>query len=857
MEIRILGSTEVLDGTRRVELPWGRGRALLALLILHAGEAVPAERLIDELWGEHPPPTAGTVVQGLVSRLRKALEPGRRKGEAAALLQTIGNGYRLAIEPDAVDASRFKRLINEARGAPPDLRSAMLSEALDLWRGPALGDFTYEPFAQRAIAALEELRVEAIEERFEADLALGRGGDLITELENLIAQHPLRERLWGFLMLALYRAGRQAEALETYRSARSLLVDEIGLEPLPALRELHAAILRQDPSLALPVDRRAGRHLDASAASWLPHERRTVTIVAVDVAPAAEPAVDAEAVGRMGARAASVATDVLERHGGRVERLIGDALIGFFGFPAAHEDDPQRAVRAAIEVRTAVEALNLEPSRIEGLHNRCRAGIETGDIVVPGPGAALREVVAGPVVTAASRLQQAAAEAEVLVGQSAQRLLRGTVILQPVEGVATSGRPATAWRVLEIVSRAYAVPRALEAPMFGRQGELTRLRSAFRRMVRLGASVRTTILGEAGIGKSRLAKELVASIGTAANAITLRCPAHVDGGTFFPLREAMVEAAGLHGWRGLHELLTASEDGRRAIDDIATAIGLRAEPGTGDVLFPAVRRLFATLASERPLIVVLEDLHWSSPTFLDLVDYLARETREHIFLLCLARPDLIERRPDWDSHVLSLEPLSSDDVESLVVERAESIDPNALRRIVAVSQGNPLFAEQMLAAYDDGAVEAVPASLRGLLTMRLDRLGPGERDLLRCASIVGMDLEREALSALLPDDARPFVDRHLDTLVRMRFIRRIATNTFRFGHALIQMAAYESMTRDDRARLHERFADWLEHRSPQLLPELNEILGYHLEVAIKHRRESGEIGPDAHPRSARARPGEG
>src|SRR6266540_4845533 len=227
MDFRILGSTEVLDGTRRVELPAGRGRALLALLILHAGEPVAAERIVDELWGEDPPRTAGTVVQGLVSRLRRALEPGRAKGDPPALLQTVGSGYRLAIDPESVDADRFKRLFDQAGNATPEERSAMLSAALRMWRGPALADFTYEPFAQRAIAALEELRIEAIEDRFDADLALGRGGELVAELEETIAAHPFRERLRGFLMLALYRAGRQAEALDSYRRTRSLLMEEL------------------------------------------------------------------------------------------------------------------------------------------------------------------------------------------------------------------------------------------------------------------------------------------------------------------------------------------------------------------------------------------------------------------------------------------------------------------------------------------------------------------------------------------------------------------------------------------------------------------------------------------------------
>ena len=837
MEFRILGPTEVLAGGRLVPLPSGRGRALLALLVLHAGEPVSADRLIDELWGEDPPPTARTVVYGLVSRLRGLLEPGRAKAQPGALLQRFGSGYRFAIEPEAVDAHRFKRLIDESRGAPEEVRAVKLSAALSLWRGPALADFVYQPFAQRAITALEDLRIQATEDRIEADLALGRAADLVPELEQLIQEHPFRERLRGSLMLGLYRCGRQADALQAYRDARSLLIEELGLEPGPALRDLETAILRQDTALDVPSGDRAWTGTPGSPGSWLPRERRTVTVAVLDVAPGANLDADAEAVGRLGAHGTRVATEVTERHGGRVERELGDTLIALFGFPVAHEDDALRAVRAVADAQAAVMALNDGPSALEGIVYQSRAGIEAGDIVVAGPGAALRDATAGPVVRAAGRLQQAAPEGEIVVGAAAQRLLRGAVIMKPVDG--GPGGP-TGWQVLEIVGGAPAIPRALDAPMFGRQDELTRLRTAFRRVVSSGTVWRVIVLGDAGIGKSRLARELVSSIGADAHAITLRCPAPGEGVAFLPARETLIEAAGLLGWRGLHRLLADDHDGQHVAPEIATAIDLRAEPESIAVLFPAVRRVFEALASRRPLVIVLEDLHWAEPTFLDLVDYLAREASERILLLCLARPELVERRPEWEStDVVDLEPLSTADVESLVVHRAKSIEPDALRRLVEISEGNPLFAEQVLVALDDGPVGPVPASLGGLLTMRLDRLGPGERDLLRCASIVGLEFELDAVSGLLPPDATPFLKRHLESMEQRRFIQRTGPITFRFGHALIRMAAYQSIARQDRAALHERFAEWLGRTSPDPTPDLRAVLGQHLEQARDHHRTSG------------------
>ena len=836
MNFGILGATEVRDEARRVELPTGRARSLLALLILHAGEPVAAERIIDELWGEDPPRTAGTVVQGLISRLRRLLEPGRAKGGPSAILKTAGTGYCLAIAPESIDANRFKGLLDRARAATPKERSEILADALGMWRGPALADFTYEPFAQRAIAALEELRTQAFEERVEAELSLRLGGDLVAELEEVIAANPFRERLRGFLMLALYRAGRRADALEAYRKTRSLFADELGLEPGPGLRRLEAAIFREDPGLEVKPAIRVGEQSLKAPSYWLPRERRTVAVVAIDAMPAAESARDPEALGRIGAQAARVASDALERHGARVERLLGDILMAFFGFPLAHEDDALRAVRAALDARTAVYALDADPSSGKGVRNRMRAGIEVGEIVVAGPAGALQNVVRGPVLAVSGQLLQAADDGDVVVGAAAARLLRGSLILKQVERLASGGTKV--FRVLDLVAGASGVPRALSAPMFGRQEELTRMRSAFRRSLRSGSPVRLLVLGDAGIGKSRLARELAASTREEANVITLRCPADGEG-AFTPVRQAMVEAAGLHGWRALHDVLASEDHGPAPLNQIAQAMNLQARPVSASALCLAMRGLFEVIARERPLIIVFEDLHWAEPTLLDLIDLLEREAAGRMLLLCIARPDLLEHRPEWKRlNTLPLGPLSSGDLESLVVERAGSIAADTRRQIVEASQGNPLFAEQLLAALDDDA-DMVPGSLRGLLTMRLDRLGPGERDVLRCASVVGMDLGHDAVCALLPDDAQPFVERHLDALQRRRLIERAGADRFRFCHSLIRLAAYQSMTREDRAALHERFAEWLKHDQSDQLPEFAQSLNYHVGQAEMHRRTVG------------------
>lgn len=272
-EFRILGHLEARENGRSLVIGTGKQRALLALLLLDAGDVVSTDRLIDALWGERPPASALNSVHIYVSQLRKVLGEG--------CLMTRGHGYLLALEPEQVDLGRFERMLGEGRellaGGEAKRASDALRSALALWRGPPLADLASEPFAQGEIARLEELHLAALEERIEADLALGRHGEFVPELEALVRANPLRERLRAQLMLALYRSGRQAEALETYRQARTTLVEEVGLEPGRRLQELERAILSQDPTLDLPAPaaaplrepRRRGRLLIAIGATLL------------------------------------------------------------------------------------------------------------------------------------------------------------------------------------------------------------------------------------------------------------------------------------------------------------------------------------------------------------------------------------------------------------------------------------------------------------------------------------------------------------------------------------------------------------------------------------------------------------
>ena len=282
MEFRALGDLEVLEDGLAVALGSHQQRAVLAVLVLSAGEVVSSDRLVEALWGDRPPATAAKTVQVYISRLRKTLN-GAQAGTSASegWIVTVDHGYVLRVDPEQVDVRAFERLLERGRAAFADREfdaaAMVLTRALGLWRGAPLADFTFDAFAAGEIARLRELRLEALEIRIDAGLALGRHAALVAELEALTAEHPLRERLRAARMLALYRCGREPEALALYRDSRRMLVDELGMEPSPALRELHDAILRQDPALT-PAAAPRPPPTTGSDAPERPRRRATVAI---------------------------------------------------------------------------------------------------------------------------------------------------------------------------------------------------------------------------------------------------------------------------------------------------------------------------------------------------------------------------------------------------------------------------------------------------------------------------------------------------------------------------------------------------------------------------------------------------
>jgi len=618
-------------------------------------------------------------------------------------------------------------------------------------------------------------------------------------------------------MLALYRAGRQAEALELYREGRGLLVEQLGLEPSTPLRELEQAILRHDPELT-PAP--------AQEPSLLPM-RKTATVLYADlVASRAHAApLDPEALGQLLERYSTASQRVLERHGGTVEILRGGAVLAVFGVPRAHEDDASRALRAATELREELQALGGE---VES-----RVGVSTGEVFVGGSAAAA--LVSGAVISVAKQLEEAAAAGEILLGGTTVRLVRDAAKLDSLKPLPfPEERPLGVWRLRQLVEGAPAIPRRFEAPLVGRRRELGELWSAFEAM-RIASRCRLLVLaGEAGIGKTRLAREFVAQVADRATVVTGRCAPYGEGLTWLPLRE-ILRAADAETPEALASLLAAEQDGELAARQIAGAIGLAGDPAPVDETNLAFRRLFEALAARRALVLIFEDVHWAEPTLLNLIDYLNERATGPMLVLCVSRTELLETRSGWAQRALTLTPLPEVEVGNLVDALQADLGSGARARVVEVAEGNPLFAEQLVVhAQEEGAgsLDMAPASIEALLASRLDLLPADERVLLQSAAVLGRQFSRAAVLELSAEDPAA-TDLRLRSLLRKGFIRAGANeDSLSFHHVLMHNVAYATVPKSTRAVMHERTAEWLDrHGDP------DELVGYHLEQAYRCQAE--------------------
>ncbi|HEY7754922.1 MAG TPA: adenylate/guanylate cyclase domain-containing protein [Actinomycetota bacterium] len=604
------------------------------------------------------------------------------------------------------------------------------------------------------------------------------------------------------------------------------------------------------------------------AAALPPQEvRKTVTIVFSDLkgSTALAERLDSESLREVLTHYFTEMQAVLERHGGTVEKYIGDAIMAVFGLPVLHEDDAVRAVRAAAEMKDTLTSVNERLERTHGVRLENRTGVNTGEVVA-GDVTQGQRLVTGDAVNVAARLEQNAPAMEVLVGASTYRLVRDAVVVEAVEPLELKGKsePMPAYRLIS-VSLEEGVSRRHDTPIVGRERELAALGDALADARASRRCKVVTVVAPAGVGKSRLLREFLDRSAEETLQLRGRCLSYGDGITFWPLAEMAREAAGIENDDGLETAASKLHDllGPHAEDvteRIAAAIGMSERAFPVQETFWAARRLFELLARGRPVVALVDDIHWAEETFLDLIRYLTEAIEDTpVLLVCSSRPELLLDHPDWgeDPAILSirLEPLTEEE-SSQVVENLlgrGDVDPAVRDRIIHAADGNPLFVEQMLSMLvDDGLLDRdpegrwrlvsdlgafeIPPTISALLSARLDRLGPAERAVVERGSVIGQIFFRGAVEDLSPPELRSEVGSSLGRLVSKELVGPHESSfagqeAFRFMHQLIRDAAYHAILKRARAELHERFVDWLEAVAPDRVLEFEEIRGYHLEEA--------------------------
>jgi class 3 adenylate cyclase len=595
--------------------------------------------------------------------------------------------------------------------------------------------------------------------------------------------------------------------------------------------------------------------------------RKVVTIVFCDLSGSTSlgEQLDPESVRRMVTRYFDSMKGALERHGGTVEKFIGDAVMAVFGVPAVREDDALRAVRAAAEMQTALEDLNEQLEGRFGVRLRVRTGVNTGEVIAGDP-ARGHGFVTGDAVNVAARLEQAAPDGEVLIGRGTYELVRDSVQVDKVPALELKGKsdPVEAFRLIAVSGDEGG---GLEAPLVGRSSELARLRKALDRAVERRGCELVTILGPAGMGKTRLAEEFTASVGDEATVAAGRCLSYGEGLTYWPLREVVEQLAGVHDGQTSDEaqaaitcLLPADDDTAVVAERLAGALGLLEIAASTQETSWAVRKLLEAAASDRPLVVVFEDLHWAEPTFLDLVEYLAKTIAGvPVMLLAVARDDLLESRPDLPGTLLELTPLEPEESRELIEHLAGDGDVSTelIERALAAGEGNPLFVEELVRMLVEDSRTAVPPTIHALLAARVDRLDPADRAVMEAGAVIGRSFGAGAALALLGGEERSELDQRLGELDRQDLIqvdggRFAGEPTFSFKHILIQEVTYQGILKEERADFHRRFADWLEASAGERVGEYDEILGHHLERACTYLSELGPLDDEGSDLAARA-----
>ena len=853
----VLGAVEVRAGDDRVPIAGAKTQAVLAVLLLARGESVSGDQLVEALWGEDPPATARTSLHNRVSDLRKALAAA---GGSDAL-RTVEGGYRLVVDAELVDVTRFERLVDDARNAlangDPARGRGFLGQALDLWRGLPLGGLDVPGLPVGELTALEERRDEALMLRIQADIDLHQEGEALADADRLRRERSLDERAAELAATVFARLGRPAEALTVISELRHALSEELGLEPGPAIVELEHRVLANDPSLSPPA---AG-----SSDETAPEERRkTVTsLVARPAIGGSDPEVRRSAIRSL----AEGATEEIERLGGRVLGEPVDRLVITFGLHEVKEDDAARALRTAHRLRGVSQHEDGGPA--------VRIGLATGEMLVEEAGGA-RTVRSADPIERADQLARQARRGEILIDSHTLGLTRDIVGTEPTELLLLGEEdPGIAFRVLDIAEGAPG--RLHHERLVGRERELSDLVAAFDRVTRDRTPRLASVIGAAGVGKTRLLIELGDRLGSGASVLTGRCLPYGRDITLWPVAEVLRAAVGAEApdsaravRRRIEAFLAGSDDAEFLTNQLASVLGVEDAVLAPDELSWSIRRCLELEAARRPLVVVIDDLQWADDTLLDLLEYVVTTSRDAPMLVVgLARTELLERRPTWGGGKLSaltvaLQPLDVDESELLLEGvLGGTVEPTLRDRLLTTAQGNPLFLGALVASLKaDGLITSVdgrwaataelasvppPPSVRALLEARIDRLPPADRALIGAAAVAGNEFGDEDLLDVTPDLDTEQRRERLGHLVARDLLSIERTGgkgrTYRFHHILLRDVAELALPKASRARDHRRAGEGLIERSGERLTEVEEIVAYHLETAFHLERELGK--PDA------------